>query len=1201
MPQKMYMDERILTTDIFVEDAPDDFVRLVNIYAPANGLAATTSRSRFWKDIPTEELYHTSMIVVGDFNIVCDPYLDRMPPMNERQRVYTVAPWYMVQPMVDHLELSDTAARNYDPVEDENIPIDDPDRLWFTLVHDRGEAMTLTRIDYIFVSTHMHKRTSRYKVETCEGKVSDHRMVSVTINSSRTERNHALPSIDVRILPDPIFQKQIRSNLVTLLQTRQDNPQKWSTPSAFWEFAKKEILRLGLSFAKKRRQANRQQQQDITNGILECDKALERDPSDMGALREKTKKQQEAVEYQARRMDHVALMSKVKYLEEGEKASPFFTKRLISSQRRKQIDSLRNDDGHVSEDPKVIASIARKFYERLYSSEDTSVDAQETLLTEIRTQVPEEAKTRLDSDLTLVEITSAIRSMAYRSSPGSDGIPYEFYKHFSKEVTPLLLEVFNAITATEGVLPKSHRHSLTTLLYKKGDADEIKNYRPISLTQCDYKIFTKVLTNRINPVADHLIGEWQTGFIPGRQGHDNVLILDLVASALHKGDRGHGALLSLDQEKAYDRVEWSYLHRVLDRFGFGPRLRGWIKACYTNLFATITLRGKQSERYNVFRGLRQGDPLAPILFNFVLEPFLLYYNSHAVGCLQGPSAFRVSAFADDTTLGMGPRDKRVALKAIDLHEQASGAKVNVQKTEIIPLTEASARLMAIPGYLMKDFEAPFTHLGVVIQPGGRNIAVIENDILLHLRRSAQMMFTRRLSFTGKITVLNTYLLSKIWHVAPFYDFSSSFYEQIDKICKRLLWNSGQARVNLAWFQRPKSEGGYGLIHVQHQVIALKAKFMARMAVSEPKWHDLFILAAQEAYDFTTPEQTKAYLRRPRWRDPVDDTPIQEVLPLIEAYSSLEPKRAIVIDETTNRAVNELVAAGKTPVRMYKVQTARRFLDEKYLAVWANEQTNRKIYLRPPISIHMRWTDDHYNSNIPTVTLSDEEWHTTWARMHSKHRQPKEKEFMFMLSHRVIFTNGVKALFDGLPRPVEPHCRRCPPIPPSLVAPIESRRHAFYECVIVQEEWTRMHKWIHEIFPNILLPSSLLQDTMCWPAIPHLPPLIIHLHSTVMFTIWRTYCALGDGEILEPEELRWKIVHAFKARVKAELSRAHHKKLRAAQRPQARVQARVQPRAQAGGDSDGYDPVGAAIKIWHHPPFIEMTRDGVSMGDLWFQT
>ena len=783
---------------------------------------------------------------------------------------------------------------------------------------------------------------------------------------------------------------------------------------------------------------------------------------------------------------------------------------------------------------------------------------------------------------------------------GSDGLPYEFYKHFSKDLVPILLEVFNGVTIIEGCLPSSHRHSLTTLLYKKGDEEEIKNYRPISLTQCDYKIFTKALTNRINPIANNLIGAWQTGFIPGRQGHDNVLMLDLVTYELHRGDQGDGALLSLDQEKAYDRVEWSYLHKVLEKFGFGPRIRTWIKACYSDLFATILLRGRQSDRYIVQRGLRQGDPLAPILFNFVLEPFLLYYNRHAKGCLREPIPFKVSAFADDTTLGVGPEDKDVAQEAIRLHERASGAKVNVQKTETIPLTATSEQSMVIPGFPMKGFREPFKHLGVIIQSGGRDMTAIETEIIVQLRRSVRMMYTRRLSFTGRITALNTYLLSKIWHVAPFYDFSTTFFDDVDTICKELLWNSSKARVSLSWFQRPREEGGYGLINVHHQVVALKAKFIARLATSRPKWHDLLIKATGDGYNLVSQRQAKTFLRIPDTRD-FEESARQVVVPLIRAQLQLDAKEGVYVDKSDNdRLKTAPLVAGKIPAHMYTVHAARRYLDEKVLDDWKTKPVSNKPYLRAPISKHMRWIDNrHWVKDDPdAIKLNDAEWHRTWKRLFSKHRLPKEKEFMFLLSHRVVNTNGRKSQWLGLRERVDPQCRRCLPEHPPLILH-ETHRHAFYECPTVQEQWKRLHLWVQQVFPNLALPSSLLQDTMCWPAVAHLPPVLIHLHATVMAAIWRSYCALGDGETLEKDELRWMIVHSFKERAKLALRHARLKEQRARERPHQ------DPDDDAGTDQDqnesgGKGPVEAAIKIWHHPPFIEMTLERVSMGDLWWQ-
>jgi len=96
------------------------------------------------------------------------------------------------------------------------------------------------------------------------------------------------------------------------------------------------------------------------------------------------------------------------------------------------------------------------------------------------------------------------------------------------------------------------------------------------------------------------------------------MMLELLAKHVEDGRRGEAVLLFLDQEKAYGRVEWAYLDQVLERFGFGPRIRNRIRCCYTDLSARRIMNGTQTESYKAEQGMRQGDPLAPILFNLVL-------------------------------------------------------------------------------------------------------------------------------------------------------------------------------------------------------------------------------------------------------------------------------------------------------------------------------------------------------------------------------------------------------------------------------------------------------------------------------------------------------------------------------------------------------------------------------------------------------
>lgn len=1177
------LDGRILKDDIYLDNNPGQILRVVNIYAPANNNNDNSLRA-FCNSFPVVELAHPHLVMMGDLNCITDAYTDRFPPFNENRNLTDVAPWHLWDPIIRRLDLIDTAMR------EENGDDDETQDLWFTSIHHRGNETTMTRIDYIFVSSTMVNRVSNQRVQSCEARKSDHRMVLATLNTRVIPRSKALASVDTRILADEEYQSQIR-NALTNLQRRRVHDARLADHSIFWDKCKAVFLQISLSYAKKKRLANMKTRRELNSRLQQVDRHIELHPLDETAIKERADIMEQSLAYESHRLERVATMAKVKWLEEGERASPFFTQKLISSQKKKIIEALRDSSGVRSDDHVVMAETARAFYETLYTSEPTDRIAQEFLLSEIRTLVSGVDRTSLDSDIKAGELHAAIKSMANRSSPGSDGLPYEFYKRFRLELVPVLLEVFNQVSHTsQGVLPSTHRHSLTTILYKKGDAEDPKNYRPISLTQCDYKILTKVLTNRINPVANKLIGSWQTGFIPGRQGHDNVLLLDLVADHFHEGLAGDAAILSLDQEKAYDRVNWEYLHKVLERFGFGERMRYWILQCYTGLNASVIVNSTRSQRYNIGRGLRQGDPLAPILFNFVLEPFLLYYHRYATGCDLGATRFKVAAFADDTNLGMSPGDEAIVRRAILLHECASGAKVNVTKTEFIPLSPGADAVFDMPDYGRRAFGEPFVHLGVVIQVGGRDMEIIERDLKNKLWKNAGLMRTRRLSFTGKVTVLNTYLLSQLWYVAPFYSFSNEFFHEVDKLCKFILWG-GKAKVSLNWFRRPRKEGGWGLINVQSQVQSLKAKWLTRWQKENPSWKEVITDIATRIYDKRSRGEARSFLETVRGRqwaiDDMEQAGAAILVPMVKAYASLDPVRAPPTQNPPGPpGSNILVAGGDATVAIITVKQTRRYLDKKNHERHAARPKAQAKCRQAPIfeNIGLKQRVSPIIQDPRRECLPNDQWKVVFRRMHTNQRRTNEKDFLYLLAHHCIWTNVIK---NRAYKEIDPRCRRCkPPIP---CYEVESRPHAFHECPTVKEAWNRMRSWVTILFPEITLSDKYTQVVTCWPEETSLPSIIVHLHSVVTNCIWRTYCQLGDGQKLEKDELRWMVVHSFKHRGKIELSRARYKD-----------QLEKEKVMEGGEESLRGDDWHALLTIaeWHHPPHIMMTKDGVEFGELW---
>lgn len=160
--------------------------------------------------------------------------------------------------------------------------------------------------------------------------------------------------------------------------------------------------------------------------------------------------------------------------------------------------------------------------------------------------------------------------------------------------------------------------ALITLIPKKPDARTPADYRPISLIHSFAKLVAKVLSLRLAPALHQLVDVNQSAFIKHRSIHNNFKLVELAAKALHR-QKKRSILLKLDISKAFDSVDWSFMLHVLQAMGFGRRWRNWISALVSTASVTILLNGEQGNKINSRQGLRQGDPLSPMLFILVME------------------------------------------------------------------------------------------------------------------------------------------------------------------------------------------------------------------------------------------------------------------------------------------------------------------------------------------------------------------------------------------------------------------------------------------------------------------------------------------------------------------------------------------------------------------------------------------------------
>jgi len=213
------------------------------------------------------------------------------------------------------------------------------------------------------------------------------------------------------------------------------------------------------------------------------------------------------------------------------------------------------------------------------------------------------------------------------------------------------------------------------LLPKKDDATNAKDYMPISLVHSFTKLITKMLANRLAGRLDQMITQNQSAFIKGRFILDNFMLVQHTTRYLHQQKQPH-ILLKLDITKAFDSVSWPFLLAVMQRVGFGPVWCDIISWLLASSSTQILLNGSPGERISYQRGLRQGDPLSPMLFILVMDVLCYMVQKAADEDLLQPLArralqHRISLYADDVVIFLRPAaaDMDVTLDILHLFWQ----------------------------------------------------------------------------------------------------------------------------------------------------------------------------------------------------------------------------------------------------------------------------------------------------------------------------------------------------------------------------------------------------------------------------------------------------------------------------------------------------------------------------------------------------
>lgn len=369
--------------------------------------------------------------------------------------------------------------------------------------------------------------------------------------------------------------------------------------------------------------------------------------------------------------------------------------------------------------------------------------------------------------------------------PGIDGLTKEFYITFWDLIGDHLLEVFEEMCET-GRMPKSMRTGVISLLHKKGSPAVLSNYRPLSMVCVDYKILSRTLARRLARVLPAIINADQTCGVKGRQIGWNLQLHRDVLTYIEERNLTT-ICVTLDEEKAFDRVNHDFLWRVMRNFDIGGKILNWISMMYTDIICKIKINGHLTEEVQQTRGLQQGCPLSALLYVIYVEPLACAIRGNEkIRGVPLPGVLKISQYADDTVLYLEDDGSvREMIRTIQTFESAVGSKVNEEKSKYKFLGRWAGRRETLCGLSL--CEGPMRVLGIDFgNPGGD--ANYNWDLkIAKILKKLGMWSKRTLTITGKVLVVKADILPALLHLAYVFPMPQTHRKVLTWGIFKLIW------------------------------------------------------------------------------------------------------------------------------------------------------------------------------------------------------------------------------------------------------------------------------------------------------------------------------------------------------------------------------------------------------------------------------
>jgi exonuclease III len=528
-----------------------------------------------------------------------------------------------------------------------------------------------------------------------------------------------------------------------------------------------------------------------------------------------------------------------RWILEGDANTAYFHGIANGRKRKTEIKYLENNDEVITEVAELQEHITN-FYKELFGSEpQTRLRLASDFWGDVH-RVSQKENEELIKPFSVAELEEVVKGLRDSSAPGPDGFSALFFKLFWGKIKGPIMEMLQDFR--EGNLDIARlNYGIITLIPKIKGPVNIRQFRPICLLNVVYKIITKTLTLRLNKVADKLISPYQTAFIPGRHILDGVVVIHEVLHELAKCKQS-GIILKLDFEKAYDKVNWNFLKEVMSRKGFSEKWIEWIMKVVCGGRVAVNLNGELGKYFRSYKGLRQGDPLSPLLFNLVADGLSgILSKASARGVIEGVTPHLVEGglthlqYADDTVLFI--RNSKHSITNLKFllfcYEEVSGMKINYNKSEVFALgiNEVEAEGIA-KVFNCKLGHFPMKYLGLPISFK----RLSKEDLSFSANKVEKRLETwkcNQLSHGGRSILINSSLSSIPMYSMGFYWLYDGIHKRLDSVRGRFFWEGvgNKKKYHLVKWEAmasPKEFGGLGFIDTRAMNTVLLAKWIFKL-------------------------------------------------------------------------------------------------------------------------------------------------------------------------------------------------------------------------------------------------------------------------------------------------------------------------------------------------------------------------------------